>query len=376
MENTQAMESTGEAQDTSSSTQEASESVQSAPEQSSEPSHQEESSAEQSAKPLESWDEAMQTAPSEESEEEASAEESQETAPSKPDPMQALHKVKIDGKETDVPLQDLINNYSGKVAYDKKFNELNIERQKFKAELDGVYGDVAKFNELLSSGKAMDAIAFLGQFASIPPHHIKNVLVQSLKPEYDRIAALSPEQRQAEFYKQEAEYLRQMRESDVARSKSQQAAMELEQASMKMRETHNIAEGEWSAVKSTLEKEKAEGRLNENITPDLIAEIVLDSRFYGRAESAVKKVSPELLKNEKLVKTLVFHAKENPDFTDDDLVEIVSKAYGTDQKQAVAAKLANKVVEKKVVPQPQQKQPTQSYSESEAAILKQLFGSI
>lgn len=47
----------------------------------------------------------------------------------------ATVKVKIDGKNTEVPMQELINNYSGKIAYDKKFTEVgelkkqNVQRE-------------------------------------------------------------------------------------------------------------------------------------------------------------------------------------------------------------------------------------------------------
>lgn len=90
----------------------------------------------------------------EESEEEESEEEETEEQEEKPDAKvdakklrlkigdeyhsvesNATVKVKIDGKNTEVPMQELINNYSGKVAYDKKFTEVgelkkqNIQRE-------------------------------------------------------------------------------------------------------------------------------------------------------------------------------------------------------------------------------------------------------
>ena len=42
--------------------------------------------------------------------------------------------IKVDGEKTSVSLQDLMSNYAGKVAYDKRFNDLNKERQQFKSE--------------------------------------------------------------------------------------------------------------------------------------------------------------------------------------------------------------------------------------------------
>ena len=40
-----------------------------------------------------------------------------------------LFKQKIDGEEVDVDLQELLNNYSGKISYDKKFQELSDQKK-------------------------------------------------------------------------------------------------------------------------------------------------------------------------------------------------------------------------------------------------------
>ena len=78
-----------------------------------------------------------------ETEEESKEEEESEEVEEKPEPKKdskklrmrmgdelfnvdsdASFKVKVDGQNVDVPLQELINNYSGKTAWDKKFTEI------------------------------------------------------------------------------------------------------------------------------------------------------------------------------------------------------------------------------------------------------------
>ena len=46
----------------------------------------------------------------------------------------ASFKVKVDGQNVDVPLQELINNYSGKTAWDKKFTEIGKEKKTLEFE--------------------------------------------------------------------------------------------------------------------------------------------------------------------------------------------------------------------------------------------------
>jgi len=129
-----------------------------------------------------SWEEAMHIVPKHlkgDSEQEPQhSEEVQEQAPA--DPLSAMHKIMVDGRETEVPLKELYANYSGKVAYDKKFSAMDKERQSFKKEMDEVYTNINQFNNLVGEGKVMDAIAYLGQFANVPPHHLKHAIVRSL----------------------------------------------------------------------------------------------------------------------------------------------------------------------------------------------------
>ena len=46
-------------------------------------------------------------------------------------PANAIFKHKVDGEEVDVELQELLNNYSGKISYDKKFQEFSSEKKEF-----------------------------------------------------------------------------------------------------------------------------------------------------------------------------------------------------------------------------------------------------
>ena len=47
---------------------------------------------------------------------------------------EAMVPVKINGKEEMVPIKDLLGNYSGKVAWDKKFSEVDMSRKQVAAQ--------------------------------------------------------------------------------------------------------------------------------------------------------------------------------------------------------------------------------------------------
>ena len=65
-------------------------------------------------------------------------------------PANAIFKHKIDGEEVDVELQELLNNYSGKVSYDKKFQEFSSERKYFEEERNDYNQQIENINKYIN----------------------------------------------------------------------------------------------------------------------------------------------------------------------------------------------------------------------------------
>ena len=95
-----------------------------------------EDSGESGQEDSEAKDEASESKEEDSSGKEESGEEREEQAE------ESLIEVKVDGEIQKVPLQELKNNYAGKVAYDKKFSEINKERQEVTAERDSLEQEI------------------------------------------------------------------------------------------------------------------------------------------------------------------------------------------------------------------------------------------
>ena len=59
-------------------------------------------------------------------------------------------KHKIDGQEVEVELQELLNNYSGKVSYDKKFQQFSDERKEFEQEMQEYNTQIDNINKYIN----------------------------------------------------------------------------------------------------------------------------------------------------------------------------------------------------------------------------------
>lgn len=255
---------------------------------------------------------------------------------------------KVDGEEVDISLKDLLENYSGKVPYDKRFNELNIskkEYEKSKEEYDKekeyINNYIGEFAEKMQSGKAVEALGFLAEFAGMKPYEFKQQLIQNLTPEIDRRRTLSQDQLSNEQLQEENKYLEQMRESEKQSTEQQQAYTELEQKISALQETYGISDDDFDNAYDELK----ETDLKDQLNPELIVNYLRHKDAFTRADVVINEVQPSLASNQYVVDAIEKIIFDNPEFTKEQVTEIVKDIYGGEQKKAskaVSKKMQNK----------------------------------
>ena len=259
-------------------------------------------------------------------------------------------EVKVDGKVEKVSLKELKNNYAGKVAYDKKFTELDKERQAYKSEVQEVNGYVNKFGEIARSGDMIGALQYLGEFAQIPPYMVKEQLLQQALPELLKRQDMAPHEVQQEILKNQQEYLNKQQESVNEKTQQEQAYKELRAEISSLREAHKIEDdAEWDSALQTL-AESVEDQ--STINPKMIAEAVLEGR---RVDTAIDVLTEFGLQDEEeSVEYLANLQSTNPEFTSEQLKEVVKLALQQEEAQKkvqeVAAKAKKQKVAKKAAP--------------------------
>lgn len=152
-------------------------------------------------------------------------------------------KVKIDGKEIEVPLKDLKADYSGKQAISKRFNEFNKEklafektRKQYDADINNIQSEVS---ELRSGFESVVNEYKKNGFLSKSPMHTVNTLLDKLGinsydferamfehqlPEYAKFFDMSEVEQDAYFAKRENEFLRKRDQSLAERTQAAQAS--------------------------------------------------------------------------------------------------------------------------------------------------------
>ena len=244
---------------------------------------------------------------------------------------------KVDGEEVDVTLQDLLNNYSGKTSYDRKFQEfseskkeLEVERNNYQAELESINEYIGNFAQKIQQDDAMGALEYFAEFSGMKPYEFRNELVRQLAPEVERRSLLSYEEIENENLRQQNEYLLRQQESAEANRTSEQAKQELGNKIRQMQEAHGISDEDFEKSYYELVESNYEG----DVTPDVVAEYYVHTQAYSRAESVLETIDTNLRNQQQIVENFQRVIVNNPDFDDNDLKEIAEEVYGDFKKKA------------------------------------------
>jgi hypothetical protein len=257
----------------------------------------------------------------------------------------SLFKHKIDGEEVDVELQELLNNYSGKVSYDKKFQELAGRKKEFEdfknnydQDIETIYNVISGFRDSMKENDGMGALQHFANFAGMKPYEFQESLLTSLIPEVVRRANMTEEQIHQERLQAENNYLRQQQESEQARLEQEQLRNELQAEITQLQEAHGISEDEFNESYRTLLDTGYEGEIN----PQAVAEFHVHYSAFSKADSILNQVSESLSADSEIVESLQKVIVENPSFDDNDLLDIVNEVYG-DYVKSISNKVSKKV---------------------------------
>lgn len=254
-------------------------------------------------------------------------------------------EIKLD-EETSVTLKDLKNDYMGRKEIARRFSEYDVKNKQLEKDVQEIETYIGEFASKLKDGDSVGAMAYFGEFAGVPPYMIKEQLIAALRPEIIRREQMSSTEVQNEYLQQQNEYLQKQRESELERGKVEQARMDLNNTINELRETYNIDEDTWNQTQEGLLKTLSN---DDEITPELVAETINYGRMYEQAETLVTSFEGQLENPEKWVEQLVEVKEKYPNFTEEDLKEVLKSAYETHKKSSVEQKLAKRVESKKKV---------------------------
>ena len=258
---------------------------------------------------------------------------------------------KVDGQDVNVDLQELLNNYSGKVSYDQKFQELAEQRKIAEQEyaeynefVDQYEHYMGKISEHLENNNTLGALEVWAESTGVEPHQFKRELLAALSPEIERRSLLSEEELKAEDLAAQNEYLSRQAEQQQTQMLEVQEMQEVANEIRAVQEQYGIDDQDFRDSYDMLSEQ--EGFDQIEITADMVGRFHSELHAYNTAAEILESTNPTLVDNDEVLDNLQQIIVDNPDFTEQDIVDIVNEVYGGIQKKAsksVSKKISNNV---------------------------------
>ena len=254
----------------------------------------------------------------------------------------------INGKPEEVTIRDLINNYSGKVNWDRKYSESHRKGQEFESKYTQVQNKIKAAFEEKDPELRMWKMA---EVANVDPIKFKKFYLDDNMPLLEKYYSMSEEERNAYFQGEENRYLKaqveNLSKADQARISQEKTLSEIN----KLRQAHNVDEGEfWDNFESLAAwadqgKLKHEGITSRSqITPQRVMELVQKERLWAPLAEAMAATNLPEDKHAAAIGDLIDMGYANG-LTADDLKDIVSNLYGAKKQQARIEKTVEKAAE-------------------------------
>lgn len=265
-------------------------------------------------------------------------------------------RVKIDGSFQEVPVQELINNYSGKTAWDKKFTEIGQEKKVIESERM----EVNKTKEVLSSlvqeivskiddpnANPYDALNILVEKAGRDPYTLWKRNLEASLDEVELLQSMSEAERKAYFLEKKDEFRTKSDEARKAESAKEQAFNQAVQKVDSLRQAHGVSEEQYL---NALDKLEADGVDTKKMTDEQVVdyaslnphiesvqdvleayeEAIDESKYSGLVQSLARQMRAKEFTKEQLSE---WARKE---FLDEDLKDLTQRTKAP-QKPAVRA---------------------------------------
>lgn len=269
-------------------------------------------------------------------------------------------KVIIDGKEEEVELQELLNSYSGKKVVDRKFSELDKEKQQYKKDLDSVNAYISEF-AAKSKKSPLEAFEYLAGSVGMDTLEFRKNMKGEFLKQYAAYANMDENQRRLHDIEEENNYYRSIKKSEHENAIKEREVAELNNSVKQMQTDHKISDERLEELISDL---KTHGKKSDVTIKDVI-ELHAAYERQDRAIAVLGAVDKELLKDDSKIIALESLLAGNSKLSDDDLKNYAEKLWLPEKK-------AIEVLSKKVK-SPTKEKPGSS-KKSDNIISKKMVG--
>jgi osmotically-inducible protein OsmY len=258
----------------------------------------------------------------------------------------AKFKHKVDGEEVDVSVQELLNNYSGKVAYDRKFQELDVKKKEFEHDRTLVNDNINYFFQLASEGQEMEALDFLleraGKAYGLDRNTFMNGFSEQLQPQVLEWMQMTDDEKHVKQLESENDYFKRQRESEAQRQSDEKVSLDLEQHVTKIQEIHEIDQAQFvEYYDQIVSNPKTIEGLSPQEVLNLVDRYIGNSKSFAEAKDILSGIDSSLADNDQAIWDFVDTVQQvDANLSRKELIEVAREVYGIDK---IANQLSDRV---------------------------------
>lgn len=175
---------------------------------------------------------------------------------------EATFKVKVDGENQDVTAQELLNNYSGKTAWDKKFTEIGKEKKEIEFQKNTLTKEKETLSNHIKSAldplkdktkNPLDSLLYLVEISGQDPYDIYRRNMESNLEELTTLMDMTEVERELFFHKKKDELHSNVMKKRQIREQQDMAFNQAIQKVDKLRQTFNVSEDSFIDASEELE---------------------------------------------------------------------------------------------------------------------------
>lgn len=248
---------------------------------------------------------------------------------------------KVDGKEVQAQVSELIQNYKGKIPWDRHYRQLKQDRAKFDADIKDIDNKIKEIVELsqVDPFKALERTMIM---AGKNPADFLSIYLKQAQKTAEDIEGKSEDEIKAWVSAKRTEY-------EAEKTRLERSKVDAEKQELAVSKFISEKQTEHSISEEELESAWQFANLPENAqylagkTPQQIAELVVNyiinvDRPYTLIENTVGEIAPELRKDGNFVRELREHFKNYPNLTRDDIKIVVEGYLGKESSEKSHAK--------------------------------------
>jgi hypothetical protein len=256
--------------------------------------------------------------------------------------------VTVDGEEKLVPLSQLRNEYSGKVAYDKRFSELDQTWKKYETDKSATEEQLNTILEKAHGDDVLGAIIEITKLADRDVGAVIRNIQEKVFGDVQKIMNMSPTERELHFTKIERDALKLSKQSEERHLTAKQAHEDLSSQADTLRETYKLADKDIETAQSELQgldKEKIKSIFgSEKPTPVQMAQLAAEIKFADRATKALTDINPELAKDMNILSAAGHALAAQPDISSvKEMSELLIKKFSFARVASPSENLSKKV---------------------------------